>query len=95
MKAPGGLAALASRGDRLRLIVWVLAVQALFWGVALVVRPSAPDPVFERNRIVDILLEQPDASLIEPRRDDHMMFAQGREGTFVARMKIDQPDEGW
>lgn len=94
MKAPGGPAAPASLGDTLRLIGWVVAVQALFWGLALVVRPSAPDPAFERSRVDGILLAADDGSLIEPRRDGAITFGAGREATFAARVRVDQPKAG-
>jgi signal transduction histidine kinase len=58
------------------------------------VRPSAPDPVFERNRISEILLEDADGTLIEPRRQGSVMFGQQREATFVAKLQIKAPEAG-
>lgn len=94
MRAPDAPALAATGRDTLHLLVWVLAVQALFWGIALVVRPAAPDPVFAQNRITEVLLEAPDGTLAEPRRYGPVIFAEGREATFVARITVTRPEEG-
>lgn len=94
MRALAGPAALANRGGGLRLILWVVAVQALFWGLALVVRPSSPDPVFEANRVHGILLEADDGTLaaLDPRANYHL--GTGREATFVGTVEVARPEAG-
>lgn len=85
---------LPTRADRLRLIVWVLAVQAVFWGLALVVRPSAPDPAFEAHRVTKIAIEAADGTRTELKGGANYHLAAERDATFVGIVEVARPDAG-
>lgn len=77
-----------------RIILWVFAVQAVFWSVALLVRPPVVDPAFEQNRLSDILVATPggEQQLVEGRPNYYL--GTGRTARFVGIKRIDRPDQG-
>ncbi len=83
-----------ARGYGIRLIAAIAFVQILFWGLALLIRPPVIDPVFEQNRLTDILMVETDGkrSRIEGRPNYYL--GQGRVTRFVARSLIEQPEQG-
>lgn len=94
MKAPDAPLMLPTRADTLRLVLWVLAVQAAFWGLALVVRPAAPDPAFEINRVTDMVLESADGTQTPLDGQANYYLGDGREATFVGTVEVARPGSG-
>ncbi|MFN3989464.1 MAG: sensor histidine kinase [Erythrobacter sp.] len=94
MRAPDTPLMLPTRADTLRLVLWVLAVQAVFWGLALVVRPSGPDPAFETHRVSSLALEAADGTStpLDPRANYYL--AEAREATFTGIVEVARPETG-
>lgn len=94
MRAPDTPLQQAGLGDRVRLVVWILAVQAAFWGVALLVLPPFVDPLFKDNAIADIRLVGSDGRLREAGgRPDYYLGEEG-SARFVATIRIARPGDG-
>ena len=94
MRAPDAPLMLPTRADTVRLIVWVLVVQALFWGLGLVVRPSAPDPAFERSRVSDIVLQDADGTQTPLDGRANYYLGTEREATFIGIVEVARPERG-
>jgi len=94
MRAPDASLMLPTRADTLRLVLWVLAVQAVFWGLALVVRPSAPDPAFETYRVTSLAVAAPGGTSkpLDPRANYYL--AETREATFTGIVEVARPEAG-
>ncbi|PXW79396.1 signal transduction histidine kinase [Blastomonas natatoria] len=78
----------------IRMIIWIIAVQAAFWSLALLVRPPVIDPVFKQNRLADVALQGPDGQMREPGGRPNYYLGEGREARFVATVRLDSPDQG-
>ena len=83
-----------ARGYGIRLIAAIAFVQILFWGLALLIRPPVIDPVFEQNRLTDILMVETDGKRSRVEGRPNYYLGQGRVTRFVARPLIDQPEQG-
>lgn len=94
MRAPDTPLMLPTRADTVRLIAWILAVQAVFWGLALVVRPSAPDPAFETHRVTNIAVEAADGTRTALNGKANYHLAAERDATFVGIVEVAKPDSG-
>ena len=94
MKAPDTPAMQHSNNAILRLVFWIIAVQAIFWAVALVIRPPAPDPIFEQHRIDTVLLRGADGELREAGGRPRYYLGDDREAVFEAAIDLDQPEAG-
>ena len=85
----------ASRhAQTIRLIIWIIAVQAAFWSLALLVRPPVIDPVFEKHKLADVALQGSDGQMREPRGRPNYYLGEGRKARFVATVMLDSPDQG-
>lgn len=86
----------AGRGHRYagRLIAAIVLVQLLFWGLALLVRPPVIDPVFEQNRLTDILMVSPDGQQTRVEGRPNYYLGPGRSTRFVAEKVLEQPGQG-
>ncbi|MDM7955776.1 ATP-binding protein [Blastomonas sp.] len=87
---PNGFA----RAGTVRLIIWIVAVQAVFWGVALLVRPHVVDPVFERHRVTDVVLMGADGRPREAAGRPNYYLGEGRAARFVGTVVLDRPEAG-
>ncbi len=94
MRAPDAPLMLPTRADSVRLILWIVAVQAAFWVVALAVRPSTPDPAFERARVTNILSQNADGTQTRLDGKANYYLGTGREATFVAVVEVARPENG-
>lgn len=93
-------AARADRADRAgrvhswRLLIWIIAVQAAFWGLALLVRPPTADPVLERHKLDNVMLEAPDGSLGEAGGRPNYYMGKDLTARFVGSVTLQRPDAG-
>lgn len=94
MKAPDIPTMQRSNAATLRLVFWVIAVQAIFWAAALVIRPPTPDPIFEQHRIDNVLLRGADGALREAGGRPKYYLGEGRDAIFEAALILDRPDAG-
>lgn len=78
----------------LRLALWAIIIQALFWGFALVIRPPSADPLFERHSLDAIMLEAPDGALREARGRPDYYLGEGRSARFVTTYTTSAPRDG-
>lgn len=84
----------SSRMRAFRLLIWIVAVQAIFWGVALLVRPPGVDPVFERHRVANILLQDADGQLRQATGHPNYNLGQSGAARFVGSVELDRPEAG-
>ena len=77
-----------------RLAVWAIAVQALFWGFALLIRPPAADPLFEQHQLDGIMLEAADGALREARGRPDYYLGEDRSARFVTTYTTAAPQAG-
>ncbi|GGB69057.1 sensor histidine kinase [Blastomonas aquatica] len=84
----------SARARAIRLVIWVVAVQAIFWGVALLVRPPGIDPVFERHRVANIMLMGSDGQLREAIGHPNYNLGESGEARFVGSVELDRPESG-
>jgi signal transduction histidine kinase len=84
----------AGHANSMRIVLWIVAVQILFWGTALLIRPPVIDPVFEQHRLSDIRILSPDGQQRTVTGHPNYYLGQGREARFLASTTIDRPDRG-
>lgn len=77
-----------------RILLWIVGVQIAFWGLALLVRPPVIAPVFEQNRLANILLEGPDGQLKQAGGRPDYYLGDGPQARFVSTVFIDHPERG-
>ena len=77
-----------------RVFLWIAGVQLAFWGLALLVRPPVIDPIFEHNRLTNILLQGPDGQLRQADGRPDYYLGDGPRARFVATVAIDHPERG-
>lgn len=77
-----------------RLIAAIAFVQLLFWGAALLVRPPVADPVFEQNRLTDIVMAEPDGRQTKIEGRPNYYLGAGRNTWFYSYASVDRPGEG-
>ena len=80
--------------DWFRLMLWAIAVQAVFWGAALLIRPPAADPLFARHHVDAIRLEAADGSLREALGRPDYYLGESRSARFVAMHRVTDPSAG-
>lgn len=79
---------------KLRVMLWIVGVQIAFWAMALLVRPPVIDPVFEQNRLANILLEGPDSQLKQANGRPDYYLGDGPQARFITTVFIDHPERG-
>ena len=86
----------AQRGQPylVRLIAAIALVQLLFWGVALVVRPPVIDPVFEQNRLTDIVMAEPDGQQTKIAGQPNYYLGTARNTWFYSSRTLERPGLG-
>ncbi|MBA4779207.1 MAG: ATP-binding protein [Pseudomonadota bacterium] len=89
-----GQPAASDRPYAVRLIVAIAIVQLLFWGMALLVRPLVADPVFEQNRLTDVLMVGPDGQQTKVEGRPNYYLGPARLTHFIGHKVLDQPAEG-
>ncbi|MCU0948299.1 MAG: ATP-binding protein [Porphyrobacter sp.] len=82
------------RFDAVRIVVWIVAVQILFWTLALLLRPQVIDPVFKQHEVTNIMVVSPDGQRKEATGRPNFYLGDGREARFVGSVTLDQPEHG-
>lgn len=78
----------------LRFIIAIALVQLLFWGMALLVRPPVVDPVFEQNRLTDVVMAEPDGRQTKIEGRPNYYLGAGRTTRFYTTRMLDRPGGG-